>query len=103
MAVKSLRTLLENPGRLVMPGAYNAFLARQIAQAGFPGVYISGAGLSNSLGVPDNGACTKPEECNSGICTDGKCAPKDETTTPAGADNTITFTFNDAGNMITLT
>jgi methylisocitrate lyase len=55
MAGKSLRVLLDNKERLVMPGAYNAFLARQIAQAGFSGVYVSGAGLSNSLGVPDNG------------------------------------------------
>ena len=38
-----------------MPGAYNAFTAKQIAGGGFHGVYISGAGLSNSLGVPDNG------------------------------------------------
>lgn len=38
-----------------MPGAYNAFTAKLVAQS-FPGVYISGAGLSNSLGVPDDGA-----------------------------------------------
>lgn len=38
-----------------MPGAYNAFVAKQIAEAGFPGIYVSGAGLSNSLGVPDDG------------------------------------------------
>lgn len=38
-----------------MPGAYNAFGAKQIEGAGFDGIYISGAGLSNSLGVPDDG------------------------------------------------
>ncbi|MBI5427562.1 MAG: isocitrate lyase/phosphoenolpyruvate mutase family protein [Nitrospinae bacterium] len=51
-----LRKTLESGKRLVLPGAYNAFAAKQIAQAGFAGVYISGAGLSNSLGVPDDGS-----------------------------------------------
>jgi methylisocitrate lyase len=55
MAGKALRILLENRGRLVMPGAYNAFMARLIEQAGFSGVYVSGAGLSNSMCVPDDG------------------------------------------------
>jgi methylisocitrate lyase len=54
MAGKDLRDLLRNQ-KLVLPGAYNAFSAKQIAQEGFPGVYISGAGLSNCLGVPDDG------------------------------------------------
>ncbi len=54
MAGKDLRDLLRNQ-KLVLPGAYNAFSAKQIAQEGFPGIYISGAGLSNGLGVPDDG------------------------------------------------
>ncbi|MFQ5443234.1 MAG: oxaloacetate decarboxylase [Nitrospinales bacterium] len=52
---RKFRDLLIEQGHVVMPGAYNAFNAIQIAKAGFPGVYISGAGLSNSLGVPDDG------------------------------------------------
>jgi methylisocitrate lyase len=40
---------------LLMPGAYNAFVAMLIERAGFDGVYISGAGLANSLGLPDDG------------------------------------------------
>ncbi len=55
MAGKDLRNLLRNQ-KLVLPGAYNAFSAKQIAQEGFPGIYISGAGLSNCLGVPDDGS-----------------------------------------------
>jgi len=43
---------------IVMPGAYNALVAKQIEQAGFEGVYVSGAGLSNSWGVPDIGKLT---------------------------------------------
>lgn len=39
-----------------MPGCYNAATARQIERAGFPAVYISGAGLANATaGVPDIG------------------------------------------------
>ncbi len=44
------------PGRLlVLPGAYNPFTAMQLEQVGFEGVYLSGAGLANSLGLPDDG------------------------------------------------
>lgn len=55
MSSKTLRKMLETGETLVMPGAYNAFVAKQMAQIGFPGIYISGAGLANSLGLPDNG------------------------------------------------
>jgi methylisocitrate lyase len=45
-----------------MPGAFNAATALLIEQAGFPAVYVSGAGLSNAaLGVPDVGLLTLPE------------------------------------------
>jgi len=55
MAGKSLRNLLKRQNHLVFPGAYNPFVAKQIEDFGFPGIYISGAGLANSLGVPDDG------------------------------------------------
>ena len=45
-----------------MPGAFNAATARLIEQAGFPAVYISGAGLANATaGVPDIGLLTLAE------------------------------------------
>ncbi len=45
-----------------MPGVPNALLARQVEQAGFDAVYISGAGLSNFTGgVPDIGLLTLTE------------------------------------------
>ncbi|MFQ5715770.1 MAG: oxaloacetate decarboxylase [Nitrospinales bacterium] len=56
MSGKGLREILQKQKYLIMPGAYNPFVAKQIVEAGFDGVYISGAGLSNSLGVPDDGA-----------------------------------------------
>ncbi len=45
-----------------MPGAFNALCARAIERAGFPGVYVSGAGLSNAVyGLPDVGLVTLTE------------------------------------------
>ena len=43
---------------LRFPGAYNPLCAKLIAEIGFDGVYISGAVLSNDLGVPDIGLTT---------------------------------------------
>ncbi len=40
----------------MMPGAFNAGVARMVQKAGFSAVYISGAGLANATaGVPDIG------------------------------------------------
>jgi methylisocitrate lyase len=47
---------------VLMPGAFNAATARLVEQAGFPAVYISGAGLANATaGVPDIGLLTLTE------------------------------------------
>ncbi len=49
-------------GRLLKyPGAYNPMVAMLIEQTGFDGVYISGAVMSNSLGLPDIGFTTLTE------------------------------------------
>src|SRR5258705_13379872 len=48
-----LRRAIEQ-GCVVMPGAFNAGTARLVERAGFPAVYVSGAGLANATaGVPD--------------------------------------------------
>lgn len=48
-----LRRAIRN-GCVMMPGAFNAATARLVERAGFPAVYISGAGLANATaGVPD--------------------------------------------------
>jgi methylisocitrate lyase len=45
-----------------MPGAFNAATARLVERAGFPAVYVSGAGLANATaGVPDIGLLTLSE------------------------------------------
>src|SRR5436190_14205872 len=49
-------------GCVVMPGAFNAATARLVERAGFPAVYVSGAGLANATaGVPDIGLLTMTE------------------------------------------
>jgi methylisocitrate lyase len=45
-----------------MPGAFNAATARLVERAGFPAVYVSGAGLANAtVGVPDIGLLSLSE------------------------------------------
>lgn len=51
-----------NSGRLLQfPGAYNPMVAMLIQQIGFDGVYVSGAVMANSLGLPDIGMTTLTE------------------------------------------
>jgi methylisocitrate lyase len=61
MSGTMLRRLLQRKKTLLMPGAYNPFVAKLIEQAGFDGVYISGAGLANSLGFPDDGTLARKD------------------------------------------
>ena len=49
---------LKSKKLLRFPGAYNPLCAKLIAEIGFDGVYISGAVLSNDLGIPDIGLTT---------------------------------------------
>lgn len=46
---------------VAVPGAFNAASALLIEKAGFEAVYISGAGLSNSNGLPDAGILTRDD------------------------------------------
>lgn len=57
-----LRELLEAPGIITAPGAYDCLTARIIEQAGFSAVYMTGAGTSVArLGRPDLGLATMTE------------------------------------------
>ena len=57
-----LRKLLQDPGIIIAPGAYDCLTARIIQQAGFPAVYMTGAGTSiTALGYPDLGLATMTE------------------------------------------
>ena len=54
-AQAQLRALLAQPGLIVAPGAYDGLTARLVEQAGFPAVYMTGAGTAAAAGYPDFG------------------------------------------------
>uniref|UniRef100_UPI0025994E9F isocitrate lyase/PEP mutase family protein n=1 Tax=uncultured Methylobacterium sp. TaxID=157278 RepID=UPI0025994E9F len=58
---RKLRALLARPEMVVAPGAYDGITAKFIAQAGFPAVYMTGAGTAAALGYPDFGLVTMSE------------------------------------------
>jgi 2-methylisocitrate lyase-like PEP mutase family enzyme len=61
-AAERFRQLLESENPVVAPGTFNALFARMIESAGFPAIYLSGAGVANSLlGRPDIGLVTLNE------------------------------------------
>jgi 2-methylisocitrate lyase-like PEP mutase family enzyme len=60
-AASRLRALLRQDGMVVAPGAYDGIGARLVEQAGFPAVYMTGAGTAATLGYPDYGLVTMNE------------------------------------------
>ena len=57
------RALLDKGGILQMPGTHNGMAALQARAAGFDAAYLSGAGMSASMGLPDLGVITVDEVC----------------------------------------
>ena len=56
------RQLLNDPGIIQAPGAYDCLTAKLIENAGFPAVYMTGAGTSVAqLGRPDLGLASMTE------------------------------------------
>lgn len=72
---RQLRAALDQRRALIVPGAGNALTARIIEDVGFEAVYVTGAGIANTvLGVPDIGLVTLTEltsttEAIAEICT----------------------------------
>ena len=60
-AGRRFRKLLEQPGILHLPGAHNGMSALQARAAGFQGLYLSGAAMTASMGLPDLGIITVDE------------------------------------------
>ena len=61
-ATTQFRRLLEEPGIIMAPGAYDCLTAKLIESAGFPAVYMTGAGTSVArLGYPDLALATMTE------------------------------------------
>src|SRR6195952_1924809 len=58
-----LRALLARPGILKMPGAHNGMASLQAKAAGFEALYLSGAAMTASMGLPDLGVITVDEVC----------------------------------------
>jgi 2-methylisocitrate lyase-like PEP mutase family enzyme len=56
-----LRALQRGEAMVIAPGAYDGLTAKLVAQAGFPAVYMTGAGTSVSHGYPDFGLLTMSE------------------------------------------
>jgi len=50
-------------GTVLAPGAFNALVARAVADAGFEACYVSGGATANVAGYPDVGLITLTEMC----------------------------------------
>ena len=57
------RALIERGGILQLPGAHNGMAAIQARAAGFEALYLSGAAMTASMGMPDSGIITIDEVC----------------------------------------
>ncbi|KRE24252.1 methylisocitrate lyase [Bosea sp. Root483D1] len=60
-AGQRFRALVERGGILRLPGAHNGMAALQAKAAGFEGLYLSGAAMTASMGLPDLGIITVDE------------------------------------------
>lgn len=61
---QEFRAALDTGRLLRFPGAFSPLVAMAIEEIGFDGIYVSGAVLSNDLGLPDIGLTTLPEVAN---------------------------------------
>jgi methylisocitrate lyase len=60
-AGRRFRDALNRPGIYRLPGAHNGHAAIQARNAGFEGLYLSGAAMTASMGLPDLGIITVDE------------------------------------------
>ena len=60
-AATRLRRLLEEPGTVIVPGAYSGFVARIFEEQGFAALYVGGHGAAAVHGLPDVGLLTQTE------------------------------------------
>lgn len=60
-AGKRFRAALARPGIYRLPGTHNGHAAIQAKRAGFDGLYLSGAAMTASMGLPDLGIITVDE------------------------------------------
>ena len=60
-AGQRFRALIERGGILRLPGSHNGMAALQAKAAGFEALYLSGAAMTASMGLPDLGIITVDE------------------------------------------
>jgi len=60
-AGRRFRRLMQRPGILRLPGTHNGMAALQARNAGFEALYLSGAAMTASMGLPDLGIITVDE------------------------------------------
>jgi methylisocitrate lyase len=60
-AGQRFRALIERGGIVRLPGAHNGMAGIQARMAGFEGLYLSGAAMTASMGIPDLGMITVDE------------------------------------------
>ncbi|MDM8346814.1 methylisocitrate lyase [Pseudochrobactrum sp. sp1633] len=60
-AGERFRELMNRPGIVQLPGAHNGMAAIQARNVGFEGLYLSGAAMTASMGLPDLGIITVDE------------------------------------------
>ena len=60
-AGRRFRALMARPEILRLPGAHNGLAAAQARDAGFEALYLSGAAMTASMGLPDLGVITVDE------------------------------------------
>lgn len=90
---KTLKNLFNRRKAALLPGAANALTAKMIQDAGFEGIYVTGAGVTNTyLGVPDLGLISLSE------LADNVAAMRDVTSLPIVADGDTGF-----GNAVNVT
>ncbi len=63
-AGRRFRALVDAGGIVPIPGAHNGMAALQAKRAGFPALYLSGAAMTASMGLPDLGIITVDEVCS---------------------------------------
>ena len=74
-AGQRFRALLDRPGILQMPGTHNGMAALQAKAAGFDALYLSGAAMTASMGLPDPSSAAVRELISSAIRL-GEICPK---------------------------
>ena len=62
-AGERFRSLVARGGILQIPGAHNGMAALQAKAAGFEALYLSGAAMTASMGLPDLGVITVDDVC----------------------------------------